>query len=356
LGALPPLLTGNASFHNIQESARLHLFLMESETMLTKHDWTFDEIRAIYERPLFDLIYCAAEVHRAHHDPLEIQVCSLISIKTGGCSEDCAYCPQAARYHTDVEARAMMSEEEILSLAEQAVAKGATRVCLGAAWRSVRDSAQFDRIVSVVRKITDRGVEVCCTLGMLSESQAKRLKEAGLYAYNHNLDSSSKFYKTIISTRSYEDRLSTLDAVEQAGISVCCGGIIGMGEAVEDRIELLRTLACRAVHPESVPINLLVPVKGTPLEERVRLPIWDMLRMIATARIIMPKSMIRLSAGRLERSLEEQALCFLAGANSIFSGEKLLTRSNPDFETDAEMFKLFGFTTRSAFAESQCTQ
>ncbi len=318
--------------------------------MTCRADWTREEIRKIYDRPLLALIFEAASVHRAHHSPEQVQVCSLISIKTGGCSEDCKYCPQAARYHTGVEATALMSEEAIVADAKKAIENGATRVCLGAAWRSVRDSAQFDLVLRAVRTIAGMGVEVCCTLGMLNESQAKKLKEAGLYAYNHNLDSSSEFYSSIITTRTMEDRLKTLDAVEKAGISVCCGGIIGMGETIEDRIGLLHTLATRNPHPESVPINLLVPVPGTPLEERPRVPIWEMVRMIATARICMPKAMVRLSAGRLERSLEEQALCFLAGANSIFSGEKLLTRPNCTFEDDEKMFALFGLSARAAYA------
>jgi biotin synthase len=245
-----------------------------------------------------------------------------------------------------------MQEQEVIELAQKAIANGATRVCLGAAWRSVRDSAQFDLVLKVIRQITDMGVEVCCTLGMLTEPQAQKLKDAGLYAYNHNLDTSPEFYSSITTTRRYEDRLKTLDAVEKAGISVCCGGIIGMGESIEDRIGLIYMLARRNPHPESVPINLLIPVQGTPLQERQSVPIWDMVRMIATARITMPKAMVRLSAGRLERSLEEQALCFLAGANSIFSGEKLLTRPNPDFDEDEKMLKLFGLTQRPAFASA----
>jgi biotin synthase len=316
-------------------------------------DWTKEEIRAIYNTSFLELVYQAASIHRKHHIADQIQVCSLVSIKTGGCPEDCKYCPQSARYQTNVAATPLMQEEEIIDSAKRAIANGATRVCLGAAWRSVRDSAQFDRILEVVKQITDMGVEVCCTLGMLNESQAQRLKQAGLYAYNHNLDTSPEFYSSITTTRRYEDRLKTLDAVEKAGISVCCGGIIGMGESVEDRIGLLYMLASRNPHPESVPINLLIPVIGTPLEERKPVPIWDMVRMIATARIIMPKAMVRLSAGRLGRTMEEQALCFLAGANSIFSGEKLLTRPNPDFDEDREMMDLFGLKSRPAFAEIQ---
>ncbi len=317
---------------------------------MSRCDWTKEEIKNIYQTPLLELIYQAASIHRKYHAADQIQVCSLISIKTGGCPEDCKYCPQAARYQTNVEATALMREEEILSSAKKAIANGATRVCLGAAWRSVRDSAQFDRILEVVKQITEMSVEVCCTLGMLNESQAERLKAAGLHAYNHNLDTSKEFYSSIITSRRYEDRLNTLDAIEKAGVNVCSGGIIGMGESVEDRIGLLYMLASRNPHPESVPINLLVPVPGTPLEEKTPVPIWDLIRMIATARMIMPKAMIRLSAGRLGRSLEEQALCFLAGANSIFSGEKLLTRPNPDFDEDREMMQLFGLKIRPAFA------
>ncbi len=320
------------------------------DCMDCRSNWTREEIREIHDSPLFELIARAAALHRTYHPANEVQVCSLISIKTGGCPEDCKYCPQSARYQTNVKAIPLMEEKEIIDLAKKAIEKGATRVCLGAAWRSVRDSAQFDSILSAVRKITNMGVEVCCTLGMLTLSQAQRLKQAGLYAYNHNLDTSPEFYPSITTTRAYEDRLKTLDAVEEAGISVCCGGIIGMGESVEDRVGLIHMLASRDRHPESVPINLLIPVEGTPLEERSFVPIWDMIRMIATARIAMPKAMVRLSAGRLERSLEEQALCFLAGANSIFSGEKLLTRPNPDFEEDEKMFRLFGLTARPAFA------
>ncbi len=313
--------------------------------MNCRSDWTQEEIRAIHDSPLLDLIYRAGSITRVHHVANQVQVCSLISIKTGGCPEDCKYCPQSARYQTSVKATPLMQEQEILALAKEKVANGATRVCLGAAWRSVRDSAQFDLVLRAIRQIADMGVEVCCTLGMLTEAQAQKLKEAGLYAYNHNLDTSPEFYSSITTTRSYEDRLKTLDAVEKAGLSVCCGGIIGMGESIEDRISLIHTLARRNPHPESVPINLLIPVPGTPLQEQRPVPIWEMVRMIATARITMPKAMVRLSAGRLERSLEEQALCFLAGANSIFSGDKLLTRPNPNFDEDEKMLRLFGLKT-----------
>ena len=314
--------------------------------------WTKEEIRSIHDSPLLDLIYRAATIHRAHHPANQVQICSLISIKTGGCPEDCKYCPQSARYQTNVSSTPLMQEKEIVDMAKKAIVNGATRVCLGAAWRSVRDSAQFELVLRAIRQITDMGVEVCCTLGMLTESQANRLKEAGLYAYNHNLDTSPEFYSSITTTRKYEDRLKTLVAVEGAGMSVCCGGIIGMGESVEDRVGLIYMLANRNPHPESVPINLLIPVQGTPLQERSFVPIWEMIRMVATARITMPRAMVRLSAGRLERSLEEQALCFLAGANSIFSGEKLLTRANPDFDEDEKMLRLFGLSPRPSFSSA----
>lgn len=317
---------------------------MESQTQ-----WSKEEIKVLYNKPLLDLIYQAASTHRKFQAVNQIQVCSLISLKTGGCPEDCKYCPQASRYQTYVEASPLLQEEEILEQAQRAIDKGATRVCLGAAWRGVRESVQFDLILRMVKQITEKGVEVCCTLGMLNPSQAERLKQAGLYAYNHNLDSSPEFYTSIISTRQYADRLQTLGVVEKAGLQVCCGGIIGMGESMDDRVGLIYMLASRHPQPESVPINLLVSIKGTPLEGREPLPIWDVVRMIATARITMPRAMVRLAAGRLGRSLEEQALCFLAGANSIFSGEKLLTYPNPDFEADREMLNLFGLKVLPAF-------
>jgi biotin synthase len=305
-----------------------------------------DTIREIYHMPLLDLLFKAASVHRTHHLSNEVQICSLISVKTGGCPEDCKYCPQAARYQTDVKATQLMQVDEVIDSAKRAIANGASRICLGAAWRSPRDGIQFDRILEVVKKITDLNVEVCCCLGMLSPSQAERLKNAGLFAYNHNLDTSPEFYSTIITTRKYEDRLRTLDLVEKTGISVCSGGIIGMGEGIEDRIGLLYMLASRNPQPESVSINFLIPVAGTPSEDCPPVPIWDMVRMIATARITMPKAMVRLSAGRLGRSIEEQALCFLAGANSIFSGDVLLTRKNPTVDQDQHMLNLLGLYAR----------
>ena len=313
---------------------------------MIKHDWTLEELKAIHDAPLLDLIYKAAHIHRQYHTPSELQVCSLISIKTGGCPEDCKYCPQSARYQTNVEAQGLMDKEAVIQQAREAKEQGSSRVCLGAAWRQVRDSRQFDLVLDMVKDISAMDVEVCCCLGMLNEEQAVRLKEAGLHSYNHNLDTSRDYYPSIITTRTYDDRLKTLDNAEKAGINLCCGGIIGMGESVDDRISMLHTLATRAQHPSSVPINMLVPIEGTPLAEQKPVSIWEMVRMIATARIAMPEAMVRLSAGRLERSLEEHALCFLAGANSIFSGEKLLTTPNPGVNFDEQMIKLFGMSRK----------
>lgn len=316
---------------------------------MIKNDWTIDEIKEIYFSPVLELIVRAANVHKQYQATAEVQVCTLLSVKTGGCSEDCAYCPQAARYNTGVEAHKLMNYEDVIGKALDAKNGGSTRFCMGAAWRNVRDNSDFDKVIDMVKGVNALGLEVCCTLGMLTEQQAQRLKEAGLYAYNHNLDTSDEHYGDIITTRTYKDRLDTLDNVEKAGISVCCGGIIGLGETNDDRIKLLHTLATREQHPESVPVNALVSVKGTPLEGRDRVQVWDMVRMIATARILMPKAMVRLSAGRNEMSVEQQALCFLAGANSIFTGEKLLTTPNPDFDADKEMFELLGLKPRESF-------
>jgi len=324
--------------------------------MTPRNNWTREEIADIYNKPLIELVFEAASVHRKYFDPSEVQMSTLLSIKTGGCPEDCAYCPQAARYNTDVKGTPLLNENEIIESALQAKANGSSRFCMGAAWREVKDNRHFDQVVDMVSKITDMGMEVCCTLGMLNEHQAKRLKDAGLYAYNHNLDTSPEYYDKIISTRSYQDRLDTLENVRNAGISVCCGGIVGMGEKQPDRIGLLHTLATLPAHPESVPINALVAVEGTPLEGQEKLPFWEMLRTIATARIIMPASMVRLSAGRQEMSLSEQFLCFLAGANSIFAGDKLLTTPNPEFNQDKMMFELFGLHNREAFKETKSTQ
>jgi biotin synthase len=326
--------------------------MLQPTDMQIRTNWTLTEIQEIYNRPLLDLIYEAATVHRANKAYAEVQISSLISIKTGGCKEDCAYCPQAARYQTDVEVEPLMSVEKVKARAAVAKANGASRLCMGAAWREVRDNRDFDRVLEMVSEVNDMGLEVCCTLGMLTYEQAQRLKDAGCFAYNHNIDTSSDNYGNIITTRSFEDRMNTLQHVRQAKLSVCCGGIVGLGETDDDRIKMLHTLSTMEQHPDSVPINALVAVKGTPLENNQRIGIDEMLRMIATARILMPKSVVRLSAGRNEMSVAEQALCFMAGANSIFAGEKLLTTPNPDFDTDMQMFAMLGLTPRKAFKEA----
>lgn len=309
------------------------------------------DVAAIYHSPLLDLIYRAASVHREHHVPGEVQLCTLLSVKTGGCPEDCAYCPQAARYHTGIDRHGLLKLDAVLEAAREAREAGSTRFCMGAAWREVRDNRHFDEVLEMVSGVRDLGLEVCCTLGMLTESQAERLKEAGLYAYNHNLDSSREFYPKIIGTRTYDDRLETLANVHKAGLSVCCGGIIGMGETVNQRIDLLHTLATLPSPPESVPVNALVPVPGTPLEDCPPVSTWEMVRMIASARVLMPKAMVRLSAGRSRMSAEQQALCFLAGANSIFTGEKLLTTPNPSFDSDEGLLELLGLTAREPYRQ-----
>ncbi|MDE3234679.1 MAG: biotin synthase BioB [Bacteroidota bacterium] len=316
-------------------------------------NWTIEEIKEIYNAPLLELIFRAASLHRKYNDTAEVQVCTLLSIKTGGCSEDCAYCPQAARYDTGIGVQALMKKEEVLSYAQKAKDAGSTRFCMGAAWREVRDNKDFDRVLDMVKGVNELGMEVCCTLGMLTEEQARKLADAGLHAYNHNLDTSSEHYSEIITTRTYEDRLKTLDNVRKAGVTVCCGGIIGLGETHEDRIKMLHTLSTMQKHPDSVPINALVPIKGTPLEHNRKVDIWDMVRMIATARILMPATMVRLSAGRTDMSVAEQALCFMAGANSIFAGDKLLTTPNPSFDEDNAMFELLGLKPRVAFKEEK---
>jgi biotin synthase len=318
-----------------------------------RNNWTREEISQLFHSPILDLIYHAASVHRQFNDAQEVQVCTLLSVKTGGCPEDCAYCPQAARYHTEVKAHKLLSVKEVLAKAEDALQAGSTRFCMGAAWREVRDNKDFDSVIDMVQGVAQMGLEVCCTLGMLTPHQANRLKEAGLYAYNHNLDTSAEFYDEIITTRNYGDRLDTLENVRNAKISVCSGGIIGMGESMNDRIGMLHTLATLPEHPESVPVNALVPVEGTPLEDQERVSVWEMVRMIATARIIMPKAMVRLSAGRVKMNIEEQALCFLAGANSIFAGDKLLTTPNPEHDMDKQMFQVLNLKPRKAYKNLQ---
>jgi len=313
----------------------------DAEQDLIRHDWIQTEILNLFYQPLNDLVFQAQALHRRYFDPNVIQLSTLLNIKTGGCPEDCAYCPQSARYQTSVNAEPLMSLDKVRAAAEQAKGQGASRFCMGAAWRSPKDR-DLDQVLEMVRTVKQSGLETCATLGMLTEEQALRLKEAGLDFYNHNLDSSAGFYRTIISTRTYEDRLQTLKAVRQAGMSVCCGGIIGMGEDLQDRAELLRVLATMPKHPESVPINLLVRVEGTPLYGVENLDPFEIVRTIAVARILMPASYVRLSAGRTGMNDELQALCFFAGANSIFYGEKLLTTDNPELEMDQKLFKRLG--------------
>jgi len=319
--------------------------------MALKHDWTKEEILDIYNKPFMDLLYEAASIHREHHDPNTVQVSTLLSIKTGGCPEDCGYCPQAARYHTDLEGNDLMSVNQVKAQALRAKASGSSRVCMGAAWRNVKDGEEFDNVLEMVRSINKLDMEVCCTLGMITENQAARLAEAGLYAYNHNLDTSEDYYKEVISTRGFDDRLATIDNVRKTNVTVCSGGIIGMGESPADRAGMLVALATLNPQPESVPINALVPVEGTPMEEQEPVPIWDMIRMVATTRIVMPETQVRLSAGRTQMSREGQAMCFFAGANSIFAGDKLLTTPNPDVNEDMEMFKMLGLNPQKPFVK-----
>ncbi|HEX6613293.1 MAG TPA: biotin synthase BioB [Rhodanobacteraceae bacterium] len=306
-----------------------------------RHDWKREELLALFALPFNDLLERAHDVHRAHHDPNAVQVSTLLSIKTGGCPEDCAYCPQAARYHTGVQAEKLMELDAVLERARAARDAGATRFCMGAAWRSPKDR-DIPKVAAMIREVRALGMETCATLGMLSESQAQSLKDAGLDYYNHNLDTAPEFYGEIIHTREYQDRLDTLEHIRAAGMKTCCGGIVGMGESRAQRAGLLQTLANLPEHPQSVPINRLVQVEGTPLNGTALLDPFEFVRTVAVARIIMPKSVVRLSAGRAEMSDELQALCFHAGANSIFYGEKLLTTGNPDVGHDRELFERLG--------------
>jgi biotin synthase len=304
-----------------------------------RHDYTVEEVRALHDLPLPQLVLRAQTVHQEHHRPEEVQLCTLLSVKTGGCPEDCSYCSQSSRYQSPLDPQKMLTRAEVRAAAEKARAAGATRFCMGAAWREVKDGPAFDNVLDMVRDVRALGMEACTTLGMLNEDQARRLAEAGLTAYNHNLDTSREFYGKIITTRTYEDRLRTLERVRRAGITVCSGGIIGMGESIGDRCAMLVTLANLDPHPESVPVNALAAMPGTPLEERPPVDPLELVRMIATARLLMPKSKVRLSAGRLALSREAQVLCFLAGANSIFYGEKLLTSGNPDVHADQALLR-----------------
>jgi biotin synthase len=309
-----------------------------------RYDWQDAEIEALFSQPFAELMFAAQTVHRAHFNPNEVQVSSLLSIKTGRCSEDCAYCPQSVRYDTELESEPLMPLDEVIKAAKTAKQNGASRFCMGAAWRRPKDK-DLDKVIDMVKAVKQEGLESCLTLGMLTEAQTQRLKDAGLDYYNHNLDSSPEYYQEIITTRTYQDRLDTLGHVRNAGINVCCGGILGMGESRKDRIGLLRELANQNPHPESVPINMLVRVEGTPLEAAEDFDPLEFIRSIAVARILMPTSHVRLSAGREEMSDEMQTLCFLAGANSIFYGEKLLTTPNPSANHDMELFKKLGMQT-----------
>jgi biotin synthase len=322
------------------QASRDALYLKPVTTI--RHDWTLPETRALHQLPLLDLVHRAQTVHREHFGDNKVQLCSLLSVKTGGCPEDCAYCPQAARYQTGVAAEPLMAVDDVVAAARKARQAGATRFCMGAAWREVKDGPQFDQVLEMVRGVRSLGLEACCTLGMLTADQARRLKEAGLSAYNHNLDTSREKYGEIITTRTYDDRLRTLRHVREAGITVCSGGIIGMGESIDDRCAMLVTLAAQDPHPESVPINMLVRVRGTPLAEVAPVGTVEMVRIIATARLLMPRAMVRLSAGRLQMSEEAQLLCMMAGANSVFFGEKLLTTGNPGYERDMALFNEAG--------------
>ncbi|GAB6035016.1 biotin synthase BioB [Galenea microaerophila] len=315
---------------------------MKTTLGTVRHDWTVEEIRDIMDQPFNDLIFQAQTVHRMHFDPNEVQTSTLVNIKSGGCAEDCAYCSQSARNQADVEKEHIMEVQEVLEQALAAKERGATRLCMGAAWRNPTKK-DFPRVLEMVKVVKGLGLETCLTLGMLDDEQVAQLKEAGLDYYNHNLDTSEAFYPKIITTRNYQDRLDTIDRVQKAGINVCSGGIIGMGEQHTDRAELLRTFANMHVHPQSVPINLLVPIEGTPLAHmKGKTDAFEFIRVIATARIVMPKSYVRLSAGRMTLSDEAQALCFLAGANSIFYGDKLLTTENPESDHDLQLFAKLG--------------
>lgn len=326
-------------------TAELHPPISDSRDELVRHDWTREEIQELFALPFNDLLFRAQTVHRAFHDPNTVQLSTLLSIKTGGCSEDCAYCPQSARYETEVEAERLMALENVMAKAAEAKDSGATRFCMGAAWRSPK-GRNFEQVKEMVRAVKGMGLETCVTLGMLDGEQAQELKSAGLDYYNHNIDTSPEYYGEVITTRTFEDRLNTLQNVRDAGINVCCGGIVGMGEQINDRAGMIETLATMDPHPESVPVNMLVQVEGTPLMDTEEIDPIDFVRTIAVARITMPRSTVRLSAGREQMSDEMQALCFFAGAASIFYGGKLLTTANPNADRDSRMFQKLGLRAR----------
>src|SRR5687768_6210664 len=332
-------------------SAQAPIAASPASTGMLRHDWQPSELLALFELPFTELLHRAASVHRQHFDPAEVQVSTLLSVKTGGCPEDCAYCPQAQRYHTGVDAQKLMSTEAVLEKARQAKAAGASRFCMGAAWRSPKDR-DIPKVAEMIREVKALGLETCATLGMLNADHAHALKNAGLDYYNHNLDTAPDFYGEIIHTREYQDRLDTLENVRDAGMKTCCGGIVGMGESRGQRAGLLQALANLPAHPDSVPINRLVQVEGTPLAGTALLDPFEFVRTIAVARLMMPAAMVRLSAGRAEMSEELQAMCFLAGANSIFYGEKLLTTGNPDVEADQALFARLGLRPMNIVQES----
>jgi len=316
--------------------------VITTEEMGLRHDWTIGELRAIHNQPLNELLFEAQRIHRMYHDPTKIQKCTLLSIKTGNCPENCGYCPQSAHHEAEVDDHGLMDIDAVLQSAQAARDNGSTRFCMGAAWRDAPQGEQFDQVLEMVRGVRDLGMEACCTLGMLTESQADQLGEAGLTAYNHNLDSSPEFYDKIVTTRTYQERLDTLQHVRAAGVTLCTGGIIGMGETIDDRMSLLAILASHDPHPESVPINMLIRVPGTPMADLPPVDSFEMVRMIATARIAMPRSMVRFAAGRIGLSQETQALCFMAGANSMFTGDKLLTTPNPGEDEDSILLEKVG--------------
>jgi biotin synthase len=325
-----------------------------ADASIVRHNWTRSEIRGVHDLPFPELLYRAASVHREFHNPLAVQRSTLLSVKTGGCPENCGYCPQSAHHESTVEKHPVLPLETVLAKAQEAKDQGSTRFCMGAAWREVRDGKEFDKVVELVAGVHGLGMEVCCTLGMLTEAQARRLKDAGCHAYNHNLDTSPEFYGSVISTRTYQDRLDTLKHVRDAGITVCCGGIVGLGESVDDRMGLLEQLAAQDPHPESVPINLLVRVEGTPLANGQEVDPIDFVRMVATARVVMPTTMVRLSAGRMSMSDELQALCFFVGANSIFAGDKLLTTANPGESHDKALLSKLGMYFHGTTLKDEC--
>ncbi len=320
----------------------MHDEIRPAGTTGIRHDWTTEEVEEIYHLPLPELVFRAQTVHRRHHDPVEIQRCTLLSVKTGDCPEDCGYCPQSAHYHTDAPRHPLLPKEQVVAAAKAAKASGSSRFCMGAAWRDIHSKRDFEKVLEMVEAVADEGLETCVTLGMLNDEQAQRLKAAGLTAYNHNLDASPEFYPKIISTRTYQDRLDTLARVAAAGIRICCGGIVGMGESARDRAALLAQLGRLDPHPESLPVNLLVRVEGTPLANAPDLDPLEVVRSVATARLVCPKARVRLSAGRTSMSDATQALCFVAGANSLFSGEKLLTTPNPQVDEDQALVDRLG--------------